>query len=71
MKRLFIYQIVDTLSQTILHTVLASSEDHARAQFRSFLESLKGKIHESDFFLVKCGFVDVLSLSKIKLCTSL
>ena len=52
MCKVFICQIVDSLSEKITHTFMASNYDHAVRQFHDFLMSLKGKIHFDDFTLI-------------------
>lgn len=53
MKNIFVYQIVDKLSESVIHTFMAANSVHAARQFSQFLDSLKGKVHREDFVLIE------------------
>lgn len=61
MKEVFVYQILDEISEGVISTFIGPNDIFARRQFDKFLndDKLKNSIDPSDFFLVRCGSVDI------------
>lgn len=59
MKTIFVYQIVDDLSEGILHTFMAANDAHATDMFGRFCKSVKDKVDISDFRLISIAPLNV------------
>lgn len=60
MKTIFVYQIIDELSDSVLQTFMGANDRFAENVFRRFLLSDGMKnVDKSDLYLVNCGLVNV------------
>lgn len=62
MKSIFVYQIIDELSDSVLQTFMGANDRFAENVFTRFLLSDGMKnVDKSDLYLVNCGQVNVYS----------
>lgn len=63
MKSIYVCQIYDRLAEKVIHTFMASNADHARDQFRRFLDSVKKYSDVKNFVLLYVSYDEICETS--------